>query len=65
MIKVQAEDAREFAQARTLVSRLERERKKLTKKVLPNDPDAIAAGLKGVRIVALVGLVLVSFLTFY
>lgn len=65
MIKVQAEDAREFAQARTLVSRLERERKKLTKKVLPNDPDAIAAGLKGVRIVALVGLVLVSFLTFF
>jgi len=65
MIKIQAEDAREFAQARTLVSRLERERKKLMQKVLPNDPEAIAAGLKGVRIVAFAGLVLVSFLTFY
>jgi len=65
MIKVQAEDAREFAQARTLVSRLERERKKLIRKVLPNDPEAIAAGLKGVRVVAFMGLVLVSFLTFY
>lgn len=65
MIKVQAEDAREFAQARTLVSRLERERKKLLRKVLPNDPEAIGAGLKGVRVVAFIGLLLVAFLTFY
>ena len=65
MIKVQAEDAREFSQARTLVSRLERERKKLTRKILPNDPEAIAVGLKGVRIVAFAGLTLVSFLTFF
>lgn len=65
MIKVQAEDAREFSQARTLVSRLERERKKLSRKILPNDPEAVAAGLRGGRIVAFVGLVLVSFLTFF
>ncbi len=65
MIKVQAEDAREFAQARTLVSRLERERKKLLKKVLPNDPEAKRMGLRGSRMIALAGLVLVSFLTFF
>lgn len=65
MIKVQAEDAREFAQAQTMINRLERERKKLLKKVLPNDPEARRAGLKGSRIVALIGFLLVSFLTFF
>lgn len=60
MIKVQAEDAREFAQARTLVQRLDRERAKLLKKVQPTDPDARKAGLRGSRLVALVGLLLVS-----
>ena len=65
MIKVQAEDAREFAQARTMIARLERERRKLVKKVLPNDPNARSVGLRGSRVVALAGLLLVSFLTFF
>lgn len=65
MVKVQAEDAREFAQARTLVARLERERKKLLRKVQPNDPEARRIGLKGSRIIALAGFVIVGFLTFF
>lgn len=65
MVKVQAQDAREFAQAKNLVAKLERERKKLMKKVLPNDPDARKAGLRGSRLVALAGLLIVAFLTFF
>ena len=64
MVKMQAEDAREFSQAKTLVSRLERERKKLLKKVQPNDPEARKAGLRGSRIVAFLGFVIVGVLTF-
>lgn len=64
MVKMQAEDAREFAQAKTLVSRLERERKKLLKKVLPNDPEARKTGLRGSRMVAFLGFVIVAVLTF-
>lgn len=64
MIKAQAEDAREFAQARTQVMRLERERNKLSKKVLPTDPQARANGMKGSRIVAFAALILVLLLTF-
>lgn len=65
MVKVQAEDAREFAQARTLVSRLERERKKLLKKVQPHDPEAKKTGLRGGRIVAFIMFFVVGFLTFF
>ncbi len=64
MVKMQAEDAREFAQAKTLVSRLERERKKLMKKVTPNDPQARKTGLRGSRIVAFVFFIAVGILTF-
>ena len=65
MVKIQAEDAREFAKARTAVSRLERERAKLLKKVQPHDPEARKAGLRGSRAVAFAAFFLVGFLTFF
>lgn len=65
MVKVQAEDAREFAQARTQLSRLERDRARLLKRVLPSDPEARKMGLRGSRIVAMVGFALISFVTFF
>ena len=65
MVRAQMEDAREYAQARTLVSRLERERVQLSRKIVPSDPDAQLKGMKGARLVAFVGGLLISFLTFF
>ncbi|WP_262694936.1 serine/threonine-protein kinase [Kordiimonas aquimaris] len=65
MVRAQVEDAREFAQARTLIARLERERTKLSRKISPSDPDAQLKGMKGARLVAFVSGLLISFLTFF
>lgn len=65
MAQVQALDAREFSQARHLVSKLEKERVKLSRKVLPTDPEAKRRGFRGARIIAFLAFTLISFLTFY
>jgi len=63
--QVQALDSREFSQACNTVTKLERERVKLTKKVLPTDPESRKKGYKGARIVAFLTFSVVSFLAFY
>ncbi|MCJ9427595.1 hypothetical protein [Kordiimonas marina] len=65
MLQVQAEDAREFGQARNLIHRIERERARLNRKILPTDPEARLKGIKGSRTLAFVVMVLVGFLTMF
>jgi hypothetical protein len=65
MSKVQALDAREFSQASNLVSKLEREKSKLTKKILPTDIEPRRKGYGGARIVSFAMFVLVGFLAAY
>lgn len=64
MVRAQAEDSREFSQARTQIMRLERERLKLSKKILPNDPEARVKGMNGSRWAAFVGMSIVIALSF-
>ncbi len=64
MVRIQAEDAREFSQARTVVGKLDKERAMLSRKILPTDNDARAKGLRGSRWVAFGAMVLIGFLTF-
>ena len=65
MAQVQALDAREFSQACNTVAKLEKERNKLSRKILPTDPEARNKGSRGARIVAFAAFAIVSFLTFY
>lgn len=65
MIKVQALDAREFAQASNLVARLEKEKIKLSKKVVATDKEPRQRGYRGAKIVAFAMFVLVGFLSVY
>ncbi|MEX0298464.1 MAG: hypothetical protein AB3N28_05300 [Kordiimonas sp.] len=65
MARVQALDSREFSQACNTVAKLEKERGKLSRKILPTDPEARKKGSRGARIVAFAAFALVSFLTFY
>lgn len=65
MAQVQALDAREFSQACNALAKLEKERGRLTRKILPTDPEAKKKGFRGARIVAFAAFALVSFLTFY
>jgi hypothetical protein len=62
--KLQVEDSREFAQARTAVMRLDREKAKLNRKVLPTDLEARKKGLRGSRIVAFAVGGLIGIMTF-
>ncbi len=55
--KFQAQDTREFNAARTAVMRIDRERKRLSQKILPKDPIAMARGARGARTFALLCLV--------
>ena len=64
MTKLQALDAREFLQASNLVSRLDREKKKLTGKILPTDRNARLKGYKGATTVALLSFAIVATFTF-
>ncbi|WP_025896615.1 hypothetical protein [Kordiimonas gwangyangensis] len=65
MVRIQAEDAREFSQARNALMKLEKDRVLLSRKIQPTDPDARAAGLRGSRWVAFGAMVVVGFLTFF
>lgn len=65
MAQVQALDSREFSQACNMVNKLEKERVKYSRKILPTDPEAKKKGFRGARIVAFAAFALVSFLTFY
>lgn len=64
MTKVQALDAREFSQAVNLVSKLDREKLKLAKKVTPADTEARKKGFLGAVLVATAMFTLVSILSF-
>lgn len=64
MVRAQAEDAREFGRARTLIMRLEREKRRLSKKILPSDPEARVRGMNGSRWIAFASLVVVTTLSF-
>jgi len=63
MTKVQALDAREFSQACNLVSKLDREKGKLSRKITPSDADARKKGFAGALIVAVTMFLLVSLMT--
>jgi len=65
MSRIQVEDAREFAQARTALMKLDREKAKLTRKIQPTDPDARAKGLRGSRLLALIVMLFVGFMSFF
>ncbi|TNE61873.1 MAG: hypothetical protein EP335_14390 [Alphaproteobacteria bacterium] len=65
LLQVQSEDAREFASARTLLTRIERERVRLGRKVMPTDTEAQERGIKGSRTFAFVVMLIVGFLTMY
>lgn len=62
--RIQVEDAREFSQARTAVQKLDRERAKLSRKILPTDVDARAKGLSWGRWLAFFVSVFIGFMTF-
>jgi len=63
MSKVQALDAREFSQARNLVVKLDREKAKLTNKILPTDPEARKKGFTAAMVVALIMFAFVAVLS--
>ena len=58
LAKIVNEDAREFAQARAELRRLDREKARLSRKITYMDPEAQYKGIKGARIAALVTLAL-------
>ena len=64
MVKIQALDEREFSQASNLVSRLDREKAKLSKKITPTDPEARKKGYFAAVVVSFAMFVLVSVLSF-
>lgn len=63
MTKLQALDAREFSQARTLVIKLDREKAKLSGKITPNDPEARKKGFFAAAVMALVMFAMVALLS--
>jgi len=63
--KVQALDAREFSQACNLITKLDREKTKLSKKIEPTDPEPRRKGYQGARIVAFLMLAVIGFFSFY
>jgi hypothetical protein len=65
MVRIQAEDAREFAQARNAIQKLEKEKTFFSRKVLPTDADARSKGLRGGRWVAFAAMMLIGFMTFF
>ncbi|WP_262691057.1 protein kinase family protein [Kordiimonas aestuarii] len=65
MVRIQAEDAREFAQARSAIMKLEKEKTRFSRKVLPTDTDARNRGLRGSRWVAFAAMALIGFMTFF
>ncbi len=64
MMQIQAQDTRDFAQAKAAVTKLEKERMRLSRKILPTDVEARQKGIRGSRIVAFVIMVIIGFLTF-
>lgn len=64
LLSISMQDAREFAQAKTTIFKLEREKTRLLKKVLPSDPEALRLGYRSARIVAGLVFVGVLFVTF-
>ncbi|MCK0068609.1 hypothetical protein [Kordiimonas laminariae] len=65
LTQTQALDAREFSQATNLVRKLEREKNRLMRKVLPTDIMARKRGYQAARMIAFFGLVTISFFTFF
>ena len=55
LTKITADDAREFSKARGLLAKIDKERVRLSKPILPTDYEAIEKGIKGARAVAFVG----------
>lgn len=64
LTKVQMEDAREFAQARNVLVKLDREKVKLSRKVLPTDAEARRTGLRGSRVIAFAVALIIGVMTF-
>lgn len=64
LTRIQLEDAREFAQARNAIIKLDREKARLSKKILPTDNEARAKGLRGSRWLAFVIMLFVGFMAF-
>lgn len=62
--RIQVEDSREFAQARTAIMKLDREKARLSRKIQPGDPEARAKGLRGSRWVAFAVMVMIGLMTF-
>ena len=65
LTQLQALDAREFSQATNTVRKLEREKIKLMRKVLPTDILSRKRGYQAARMIAFFGLVTISFFTFF
>lgn len=63
--RIAAEDAREFAQARSKIQKLERERVRYSKKILPSDPDARRYGYSASRTIALLAVGVVVSMTMF
>jgi len=63
--KVQALDAREFSQACNIITKLDREKIKLSKKIEPTDSEPRKKGYNGARTAAFVMFVLIGFLVFF
>ncbi len=62
--QIQLEDTREFAQARNALIKLDKEKAKLGRKVLPTDVDARRKGLRGSRIIAFAVAIIIGIMTF-
>ncbi|WP_417450543.1 hypothetical protein [Kordiimonas sp.] len=65
MTRLQAEDMREFSQARAAIIKLDKEKARFSRKIQPTDTSARAKGLRGSRVVAFGAMVMVGFLTFF
>lgn len=64
LTRIQMEDGREFSAARTAIMKLDKEKARLSRKILPTDVDARAKGLSWGRWLAFVVALLIGFMTF-
>ena len=64
LVSLSVQDAREFAQAKTSLLKIERERNRLSQRIQANDPEARVQGYRAARIIAGLVLIGVAFVTF-